>query len=158
MTTKMWLIVAGVVITTGGGGFYGGIKYQQTKPPTFTRLFDGASGAAGRNIQRFRDGNITQGATMGGGFRPVSGEIIRVDNGSMTVKLHDESSKIVILPVNVEVSKSETGALTDLTEGQQVMVVGTENEDGSVTAQSVQLNPQFRGADSVSPTPNPSAS
>jgi hypothetical protein len=62
----------------------------------------------------------------------------------MTVKIADGSSKIVLLGASVTVSKTSDGSKDDLKTGAKVGVFGTDNSDGSVTAQNIQLNPTFR--------------
>jgi len=42
------------------------------------------------------------------------------------------------------VNKAEKARKTDLKKGDQAAIFGSENSDGSVTAQNIQLNPQFR--------------
>ena len=49
-----------------------------------------------------------------------------------------------ILSEKTEINKAEKTSKENLKTGQQVAVFGTENSDGSVTAQNIQLNPQFR--------------
>lgn len=45
-----------------------------------------------------------------------------------------------------QINKTSAGAKSDLAKGAQVAVFGTENSDGSVSAQNIQLNPmQFGG-------------
>ena len=79
------------------------------------------------------------------GLRAVVGQILSVNANSMTVKLRDGSSKIVILSDSTRIEKTSPAAKTDLTNGAAVSVFGTANSDGSITAQNVQLNPEFRG-------------
>jgi ribosomal protein S1 len=81
----------------------------------------------------------------------VNGEIIGVDEKSITVKMQDGSSRIVILSEKTEINKAASGTKDDLKVGERVAVFGQENSDGSVTAQNIQLNPMFRGG----PTPTP---
>jgi len=73
--------------------------------------------------------------------RPVAGEIIEKDEKSITIKLQDGSSKIVMLPGNTEIRKVTAGSRNDLKQGERVFVVGKENSDGSVTASIVQIGP-----------------
>lgn len=93
------------------------------------------------------------------GFQPVSGEIISSDVTSVTVKLTDSSTKIVILTDKTTINKAEAGTKDDLKTGQSIAVFGSENADGTVTAESVQLNPQLRmgglrgASPSAAPTP-----
>lgn len=68
-----------------------------------------------------------------------------MDDKSITVKLQDGSSKIVLLSNTTAYNKSATGAKSDLKTGEKVAVFGTENSDGSVTARDVQLNPRTGG-------------
>lgn len=121
-----------VAVATGAAGFFAGTKYQQSKQSSFARQFANGQGLRG------------QGAGVRGGFRPVSGEIIKVDDASITVKLTDGSSKIVLLNNNTHISKATDATKADLTTGMTVAVFGNENSDGSVTAQNVQLNPQLQ--------------
>ncbi|EKD67236.1 MAG: hypothetical protein ACD_48C00525G0002, partial [uncultured bacterium] len=51
------------------------------------------------------------------------------------------SSKIVVLSGTTTYAKSTDGSQTDLKVGDRVNAFGTTNTDGSVTAQSIQLNP-----------------
>lgn len=118
------------LIVGGAVGFFGGMKYQQGKQPAFSRQFG----------QGGRFGQGTGGRT---GFRPTAGKIIVSDDKSITVQLQDGSSKIVFLTGTTQINKAENAAKSDLKTGEQVAVFGTDNSDGTVTAQVVQINPQF---------------
>ena len=85
------------------------------------------------------------GQGRGGMFgRPVSGEITAVDANSVTVKLADGGSKIVILSEKTTVNKASESSKEDLKEGVKVAAFGSENADGSVTASNIQINPVER--------------
>src|SRR3989338_1422675 len=132
MKNNMIVIIVVVALLVGAGGFFAGMKYQQSKSP------------AGRfgNLQGNRNGQFQQ---RNQGFRPVNGEIISSDDKSITVKLQDGSSKIVLLTDTTSINKSSEGSKSDLKTGEKVAVFGTENSDGSITAQNIQLNPLSRG-------------
>lgn len=140
--TKNSLIITIVIVAlvVGVGGFFAGMKYQESKNP------------AGRfgNFQGTRNGSPRFAGEAGNfgqraqGIRLVNGEIIGSDDKSITVKLQDGSSKIILLTDTTTFSKSAEGSKSDLKTGEKVVVIGSENSDGSVTAQNVQLNPQFR--------------
>ncbi len=144
-TNLMPLLITGAV--TLGTGFFAGMKYDQSKQPALSEQGRNFMQGAGRN-----GGNRM-------GFRPVSGEIISSDSTSITVKLPDGSSKIVLLSDKTIVNKADPANKSDLKTGEKVAVFGQENSDGSVTAQTIQLNPLqmlFRGQNSVPsalPTP-----
>lgn len=136
------IITVVLVIIVGAGAFWGGTKYQQSRQASVARQFAGGQG--GRMGQG--QGNRTV------GLRPVDGEIISSDASSITVKLADGSSKIVILSDNTQISQSSTAGKSDLKVGEKVAVFGQQNSDGSITAQTVQLNPILR--DFPLPTPS----
>jgi len=129
-----------VAVLIGGTAFYGGMKYNQSK-------------TASDKQQRFQQ----TGANISGGFRGgrsgmmgdfVSGEIISKDDKSITVKMRDGGSKIVFLSNTTEIGKFVNGNLADLLVGKNVTINGKANQDGSITAQSVQIRSNF-----ASPSP-----
>lgn len=129
---KNKILTAVIVLVVGGGaGFYGGMKYQQSKTPAF----------AGRNGGGFGEGR-TGGARNG--FTPVNGQIINTGNNSITVQLQDGGSKIVLITSTTQINKAAQGTTADLTNGERVAVFGATNTDGSVTAQNIQINPLQR--------------
>lgn len=145
MKNSMIIIGLLLLVIVSGGSFYAGMTYQNGKTSRLSRQFNGAPG------QRLGVNGNRQ------GFRPVSGSIISKDDKSITVKLQDGSSRIVILSDKTTINKAAAATKDDLTVNEMVSVFGTDNLDGSVTAQTIQLNPQqFRGTEATStPTPKP---
>lgn len=132
---KNLAIVAVLLIIAGGVGFYAGMKYQQSqRRGQFLGQINGQTGRVGQFQSRFGQG----------GARPVNGEIIAADDKSITVKLPDGSSKIILLTDKTSINKAAQGSKDDLKTGEQVMVFGSTNSDGSLTAQNIQLNSTFR--------------
>lgn len=127
------IIVFVITLVVGGLAFYGGIQYQKSQSSTGRNFMMGQNG--GRNGQ-------TGTRRMGNG--PVSGEILSVDDTSITVKLTDGSSRIILITEKTIFNKTATVEKSELKVGGKVGVFGTSNTDGSVTAQNIQLNPQFR--------------
>lgn len=76
----------------------------------------------------------------------VRGEIIDKDETSITVKLPDGSSKILLISTNTSISKVSQGSRDDFKKGELVLALGSENSDGSVTAQEIQLGRQLQGS------------
>jgi len=145
------IIIALVIIS--GGAFYGGMKYAQSKSPqgfaqgNFQDLrnlspeerqqrFQQAGAAGMIGLSGGRSGNGTD-----SGF--VAGEVISKDDTSITVKLQDGGSKIIFYSDSAEISKFVSGNATDLEIGKSVVINGKANEDGSVTAQSIQIRPEM---------------
>jgi hypothetical protein len=122
MNSKILMVI--VVIVVAGAAFYGGMQYQKSKVSSF------AGGQAGYR-QRMGQGQSAA-------FRPVRGDVLSIDSNTMTVKLQDGSSKIVILSGSTTYMKEASATMDDVKVGSAVMVTGTSNSDGSVTAQSVQ--------------------
>lgn len=125
------IITAILLIVVGGLSFYGGVKYQSSRRANGQFFGQGALGMM-RNVANGTNRNA---------FRPVNGSIISSDDKSITVKLNDGSSRIVFLAGNTVINKASTATATDLKVGETVAVIGQQNADGSVTAQTIQLNP-----------------
>lgn len=121
-------VVIGVVLL--GASFYGGMVYsKQSLTSQFGNRAGGVMGGA-RTAGGMVRGNL-------GGA--VSGQILTKDATSMTVKMQNGSTRLVLLGEKVQVSKGVVGSATDLTQGTEVSVFGAANADGSVTAQTVQI-------------------
>ena len=137
MSKKQIVILVVVAVVFAGGGFYAGMKYQQSKTPSRGNFaqFTGQGGAAGIAAQ-----NGTRriaGGQNGASF--VSGTVLSKDSNSITVKNQSGGSQIVILGSSAQYQKSVQGTSDDVTVGENVTVTGTQNSDGSLTAQNVQI-------------------
>jgi hypothetical protein len=132
MKKNLPILVVAVIIALGAG-FLGGLQYQKM---TAKKVVMQAPGG-------FNRGNFTgavngQRNRNGAGF--TAGEIIaKNDEKSITVKLTSGGSEIVFLSNSSQIMKSATGTIADLNVGEQVVVSGTANSDGSITAKSIQL-------------------
>ena len=137
----MILVAVVLIILAAGGGFFGGMMFQKNQTPSFGGLGQGGSMPGGNFAGRF-GGQTSQGAAA---FRPVRGQVLDMSANSLTVKMLDGSTKIVVLSSSTAFMASAKAALSDVKTGDTVNVVGTANSDGSVTAQDVQINPPAQG-------------
>ena len=71
----------------------------------------------------------------------LTGTVASKDSGSITIDTKDGSSRIILVTPNTSVSKSVNGSQTDVSIGATVMISGTTNGDGSVSASVIQLRP-----------------
>ena len=132
MNKKISIIII-IAIIAGAGAFYGGMKYQASK--TRSRLGAG-------NFQNMRDLSTgRQGLANRAGANMSGGEIITKDDKSITIKLRDGGSKIVFYSASTEIGKFASGTAADIEVGKSVMINGSANSDGSITAQSIQIRP-----------------
>ena len=132
----MMMVAIVLIIVAAVGGFLGGTMYQKNQAPFGLMGANGGAGRSGNFAGRFAQGGANA------NFRPVRGQILNMDTNSLTVKMTDGSTKLVVLSSKTVYSKSATAALSDLKSGDTVNVVGTQNPDGSVTASDVSINPQ----------------
>ena len=129
------ILAVALLIVGLGAGFFGGMQYQKSQSP---------------KIGQERTFNRQNGSN-----RPVTGDIISSDNNGITVKMTVGSSKIVLVSGSTMINKTNPATKSDLAVGQKVLVMGTANSDGSVTAQNIQLNPQIREVRGGTPSATP---
>lgn len=113
--------------------------------------------AFGQNGGNF-SGPFEKGTKTGGmGGNGTSGEIISKDAQSITVSLpNNGGSKIILISNNTPVTKQASGSIADLAVGTTITATGTTNQDGSISAQSIQIRPKTAGLmQPATTTPNP---
>lgn len=132
------IIIGGIIVAIifGGAGFYSGIKFNQARNSfkigsnNFQNLTAEDRLSANSGARQIRNGN---------GINFISGEIISKDDKSITIKLGDSGTKIILFSDVTEIGKFSAGAANDLEIGKTISINGRANQDGSLTAQSIQI-------------------
>ena len=148
---KLILPVLLTAIVAGGGGFYGGMQYEKAKAPAANSQFAAFQGQSGARTGR-------GGAGAAGQFRNgagiANGTITAKDANSITLSLRTGGSRVIFYSTSTTIGKMTTGSAADLANGDQIIVVGTPNSDGSVVASSIQIRPAGEpGGLSMTPPP-----
>lgn len=131
----MGFLLATVAIA--GASFWGGMTYQKTRTQSNLRNFVGNRTDGNRVM--LRNGNGTQLPAGMGGRGMVSGEVSKIEDMTLTVKLPDGSSKIVILSNETKYLTSTPGSKDLLKEGTKVKIEGSNSNEGITTANQVQI-------------------
>jgi len=131
-----------VVVIIAAGSFYGGVAYQKTKNIS-NRNFPNFQGQAQDSTRRF--GNAQAGANF------INGDILSKDANTLTIKLKDGGSKIVLYSTSTSVMTAATSSPDSLQVGESVMVNGISNSDGSLSAESIQVR---TGMPNINPVVN----
>jgi len=140
-----------LIVAVAIGSFFGGTNYQQRKSVSnFRQQMIGGNNfpqGQGRNAQNT---DLARNRGQVPGFRQTVGEIISVDDKSITIKMTDGSSRIVLISDSTTINQSTTAAKTDLKVGINVAVNGDQNTDGSVSGRNIEINPRIT---TLTPTP-----
>jgi hypothetical protein len=148
-------IVIGVVaaLALAGGGFAAGMTFDKAQTPsTNTAGATGASGARGGTGARGGFGAGGTGAAAG--QQPVTGRILAVNDGSITIAAVDRgfggqgaqasaspatTSEIVLIGGTTRIVKTTEAdvKISDLKVNDQVTVVGTTDATGMVSATAI---------------------
>lgn len=128
--TGVALVALAVVLAAFGGGY----ATARATGGTF-----GMNGMQGRQFGQQGGTGSSRSPRFGGGM--LGGEIISVEDGSVTLKAQDGGSRTVYIDSKTQVGKMTTGTAADLAAGVNVSVFGSANADGSITAQSIQIRP-----------------
>jgi hypothetical protein len=123
------LIVIGLGFGFAGGYYFKGFNQQKQ----FNEMRNGVgqrggiampSGGPARNMN---------------GLNSIEGEIISIDDESLTVKLMDGSTKIIFFSESTTYSNFQEAKKEDLKTGIKISVFGKTNIDNSVIAQRIQI-------------------
>ena len=142
MNKKTIIILSVAAILLMSLSFYGGIligtKKSNTTKNTYSNQFNpqnsGLMGFGSPSAENTRTTGRINGFSGG-----ASGEVISKDENSITLKLRDGGSKIVLYSGKTIVSKMASSTIADILVGNQAVVTGVANSDGSISAESIQL-------------------
>lgn len=142
LDSKTYGIFGAIVVVVALVSFYGGVQYGKSQAISGTPnpVVQGQFG--NRDNRQNNQGTNAQRAIRSRG-NSAFGEVLAKDAQGITLKTQDGGSKIVFISQTTPVTKSVDGVLDDVKVGTSVMVNGTPNADGSITAQSVQIRPAF---------------
>lgn len=124
----MILLIVGISVGFASGYFFK--SYKQTQQFSNFR----------NSGQRGSVGSLSGQKPMGS-FGSTEGEVISMDDKSVTVKLPDGSTKIILYSSGTLYSNFLEAKKEDIKQGIKISVFGKSNSDGSLTADRIQLNP-----------------
>jgi Domain of unknown function (DUF5666) len=157
---RVWMGVAAIVLAAlaAGAAFYGGMKLGQKQvvndPMKYLAGGDGAfsiqigegqfPGGPSGNFRgrgdQFPGTQGTPGAGMVvGGRGGFSADTIQaIDGNTITLSTADGTVKVITSDTTY-IQKYMAATVSDLEVGESVIVSGTENDDGSITARSIRV-------------------
>ncbi|MDE2188543.1 MAG: hypothetical protein KGJ35_02325 [Patescibacteria group bacterium] len=139
-STQITIAVIIAIVAFGGGWAYGknsvGTSSTASNTNAQFRNFSGANSA----------GTRTFGSRSGAGA--VIGTVVSMDASSISIALPVSTStsattgsQVVLYSPSTSITKTVVGSASDLSVGESVVVQGTPNSDGSLTANSIQVRP-----------------
>lgn len=148
MTNQKIIVACAVTaVIAGGVGYVGGVKMSSLKRPNMlsgrsgqTMNFRGNNGDGQKNTKV--NGNVPSMMGRGGA---TSGEVTAKDDKSITIKMNDGSSRMVILSDKTTYRMSSDASLDKVVVGTKVAAFGEASADGSVVASNVEINPAMMG-------------
>jgi hypothetical protein len=157
-TLKIILAVV-VVVLIAGASFYGGLVFGKnqasasaaTVPMNFPEGFQPPGGAAAPGDGARPFGGRGQGGAAGDGAAAGNvpdgmtfGQIESIDGSTLTLLTQTGGAVTVQVTDTTLIEKNTSVDVTDLATGDAVIVSGSDNDDGSITARSVQVAPAGR--------------
>ena len=144
MSKSQSLLAVVIAVLLCGGSFYAGMKYAgSVNPPR--QMGAGGFGQGGAGFQRGTGpGAGTGGNMIRGGMRGqavTNGDISKIEGSMITVKLPDGGSKLIITSSSTKVMQMTEATPDILKTETPVMVMGSANADGSLTASTIQIRP-----------------
>jgi hypothetical protein len=150
-TVNTILVVVAVLVLLAGS-FYGGMLYgkqqaqasfPQALGERFAQFGQGGEELGDPQQMQFMQGGAGQLGMQGGG---LFGQIEEIDGDTLVVASFDGQQTRVQVTETTLVEKYASVTVENLEPGEQVVVSGSENEDGSITARSIQVAPTGRFA------------
>jgi len=132
MMKKTWVMVL-VCVVIAAAFFLVGMTYG--KSTAVPAGFGNRAGAFASGTRQFAG----RGGAAGGAGGFVAGQVTAKDATSITLQLPNGNSEVIFYSSSTQVTKPAPASINDLAPGTNVMIGGTQNSDGSLTAESIQV-------------------
>jgi hypothetical protein len=134
-----------LVILAAGGGFFAGTAMAQNRARQgfFRGQFGGQEGQfqrPARTPQPGQEGDVRSGGGIMGTIKSVEGDTVVITTQEGETQVHATDTTLI--------EKYMTVGVGDLEVGERVVVSGSQNDDGSVTARSIQSLRNFQAPQS----------
>lgn len=149
--STMIVILVAVVLVVGGGAFYGGMKYGENRimqdPAALFQQMQGGMGG------QFPGGGTRQPGTTtdrtGGGLTAggTLGTIQKIDGDTIVLSTENDTIEVITSETTFIQKMMDVGTEA-LEVGESVIVTGSENADGSISARSIRSAQGMRSATS----------
>jgi hypothetical protein len=124
-----------VVIAVGLLGLWGGAQLKGSNASATTNATNGNGFRRGNGEFPGGGGGGRNGANPGRGG--TVGTVQSVDGNMITITTPNGGTVTVTVNGSTTVTKTDTGSLSDVTPGENIIVRGTTNSDGSTTANQI---------------------
>ena len=132
-----------VVLAVGAGAFYGGMVYGKSQATVSQEDFIAQRIAArGGQFPGMEQGQTGTGMRTGG-FGGTMGTVESIDGNTLIIGTNDGPVKVLTTDTTL-VQVTKPASVSDLPLGSNVIVAGSRNDDGSITARSIQPMQQFQ--------------
>jgi hypothetical protein len=151
LTIALGVIVVVALAFGAGAWTHAALGGASTSSATATGGAGGRAGGAGGRAGGTGTGTGTGGAPGGTGGRGGAagrgtiGTVDRIDGTTVYIKTFQGTDVAVSTTDSTRVATSQPGQLSDLKAGTSVTVTGATGSDGSVTAQSITVQPARSG-------------
>jgi len=141
----MVVIAVLVIAAVGAGAFYAGTKVGENRVlQDPTRLFqqrirgEGGQfpGPSGTPVAAGQRGNLVMGGGTVGTIESIEGDTVVLGTDEGTVRVQTTDTTLIEKSMTVDVGELEVG--------EQVVVAGSRNDDGSLTARSIRSMSGFQ--------------
>lgn len=147
MSKWIWVVGAVVIVlAVGAGAFYGGTVYERTRQANLQAQFFAERGGNPGGFTppegftgQFPGGQSPSGA-QGQMFRGTSGTVSSL-NGDTLVLTTDQETTTIVLTDDTVVERTVEATRSDLQPGQSVTVMGQRDDQGNLTATTIQILP-----------------
>lgn len=146
------VLLVALFVVVAAGSFYGGMVYgqQQAAATLFTAGFP-PDGQAIPIVGQDGEVRAAPGQGLGARFQGAAGQagmtfgqIDGIDGNTLTVTDRDGNAVMVEVADTTLIEKNASVSVSDLVVGDTVIISGNPNDDGSITARSVQVAPAGR--------------